>query len=133
MPRFEPEHTPAEADAFTGQYLDTAEWLLDEEIDRDTIKGWAPEAVEAATADCRAFLQEAAAPLAIAYEIHAYTEEQAAHDFWLTRNRHGAGFWDRGLDAKTPDGKVGNALTDIAHAYGEADAYQGDDGYLYLR
>lgn len=23
------------------------------------------------------------------------TEEQAGHDFWLTRNGHGAGFWDR--------------------------------------
>jgi hypothetical protein len=23
--------------------------------------------------------------------------EQAGIDFWLTRNRHGAGYWDRGL------------------------------------
>src|SRR4051812_29933619 len=31
--------------------------------------------------------------------------EQAGHDFWLTRNGHGAGFWDRGL------GAVGERLT----------------------
>jgi hypothetical protein len=27
---------------------------------------------------------------------------QVGHDFWLTRNRHGAGFWDRGY------GKLGD-------------------------
>jgi hypothetical protein len=40
---------------------------------------------------------------------------QVGHDFWLTRNRHGAGFWDRGL------GERGQRLTDAAHAYGESD------------
>ena len=42
---------------------------------------------------------------------------QAGHDFWLTRNRHGAGFWDRedvyGVDAA-------RELTEAAHAYGES-------------
>jgi hypothetical protein len=54
-----------------------------------------------------------------------YSDEQAGHDFWLTRNRHGAGFWDRGL------GQVGKTLTEISHAYGEADLYVGDDGEIY--
>lgn len=31
--------------------------------------------------------------------------EQCGHDFWLTRNGHGAGFWDRGL------GDIGEMLT----------------------
>lgn len=39
------------------------------------------------------------------------------HDFWLTRNRHGCGFWDRGLDA------LGEYLTDAAHRYGSVDIY----------
>jgi hypothetical protein len=39
---------------------------------------------------------------------------QIGHDFWLTRNRHGAGFWDRGL------GERGDWLSDIARAYGDA-------------
>ena len=51
--------------------------------------------------------------------------EQVAHAFWLTRNRHGAGFWDRGL------GEVGRKLTDIAHSFGEVDLYVGDDGEIY--
>ena len=46
---------------------------------------------------------------------------QCGHDFALTRNRHGTGFWDRGL------GDVGDRLTDAAHAYGESTASFTDD------
>jgi len=35
------------------------------------------------------------------------------HDLALTRNRHGAGFWDRGLP-----GDAGEVLTDWAHSLG---------------
>ncbi len=52
--------------------------------------------------------------------------DQFAHDFWLTRNRHGAGFWDRGL------GELGNRLTELAHTYGSCDLYIGDDGLIYI-
>jgi hypothetical protein len=37
------------------------------------------------------------------------------HDFYLTREGHGAGFWDRGL------GDLGEYLTKIAKAYGSAE------------
>lgn len=37
--------------------------------------------------------------------------EQAGHDLILTANRHGAGFWDRGL------GDAGDKLTKAAHTY----------------
>lgn len=50
----------------------------------------------------------------------------AGHDFWLTRNGHGAGFWDRGL------GDLGDRLTTLAQTYGEADPYVGDDGKIYF-
>jgi hypothetical protein len=53
--------------------------------------------------------------------------EQVAHDFWLTRNGHGAGFWDRGL------GDLGTKLTDAAKVYGTVDVYAGDNGQLDLR
>jgi hypothetical protein len=46
--------------------------------------------------------------------------EQAGHDFALTRNRHGAGFWDRGL------GEAGDKLTEAAHVYGESSAWMRD-------
>lgn len=40
---------------------------------------------------------------------------QHGHDFALTRNHHGAGFWDRGYDHE-----LGARLTSASHAYGEA-------------
>jgi hypothetical protein len=52
---------------------------------------------------------------------------QLGHDFWLTRNNHGAGFWDRGL------GEIGEKLTEIAQSFKECHVEQGDDGFLYVR
>ena len=42
---------------------------------------------------------------------------QFAHDFWLTRNGHGTGFWDRGL------GELGDKLTELAKSFGSADLW----------
>lgn len=55
----------------------------------------------------------------------AMTHEQFGHDFWLTRNGHGAGFWDRGLDA------LGDTLTKWADTFKAVDMYVGDDGKVY--
>lgn len=49
-----------------------------------------------------------------------------AHDFWLTRNGHGAGFWD----VDYPE-EVGKALTELAHSFGSVDLYVGDDGLIH--
>jgi hypothetical protein len=53
-------------------------------------------------------------------------EEQAGHDFWLTRNGHGAGFWDG--DWPEP---AATKLTKESKAYGNIDLYVGDDGKIY--
>lgn len=53
------------------------------------------------------------------------TPAQVGHDFWLTRNRHGAGFWDRGY------GEDGDRLSEAAKVYGSFDLYVGDDGRIY--
>lgn len=51
----------------------------------------------------------------------------AGHDLWLTHNRHGAGFWDRGL------GEVGERLTANAKPYGEHYAYIArETGVVYI-
>lgn len=51
------------------------------------------------------------------HDPRAYADdERAGHDFWLTRNRHGAGFWDRGLTN-------GEELTKLAQSFGETDLY----------
>ena len=42
---------------------------------------------------------------------------QAGQDFWLTRNGHGVGFWDRGLN------DLGERLSKAAKVYGPCDPY----------
>ena len=49
--------------------------------------------------------------------LDGMTNETIGHDFWLTRNHHGAGFWDRGL------GEVGDKLTEIANSFPEVNLY----------
>lgn len=53
------------------------------------------------------------------------SDEQIGHDFWLTRNGHGAGFWDRDL------GDIGDKLTDACNAFGEVWLYVGDDAQIH--
>ena len=45
--------------------------------------------------------------------------EQAAHDFWLTRNGHGAGFWDR---PEIYGEHNAERFTKISESFGEAHA-----------
>ena len=47
--------------------------------------------------------------------------ESFGHDLALTRNGHGAGFWDRGL------GEAGVVLSDWAHSLGELHVFHGHD------
>lgn len=54
--------------------------------------------------------------------IDEYGLEQIGHDIWLTRNRHGAGFFDRGYDYE--DEKL---FVDASHKLGEVDLYINDD------
>ena len=127
-------------DAFTHAYIVCALWSSTDNstpaggdpLDQNyAITDIAPEALERIKADCGQFQQAHADLLAQAYSRYAVTdgsspEEYAGHDFWLTRNGHGAGFWDRGLD------EVGEQLTTAAHSMGGSDIYPGDDGNLYV-
>jgi len=56
-----------------------------------------------------------------------HTPGQAGHDFVLTRNGHGAGFWD-GDWRDTP---YANMFENGSKAYGEFNLYLGDDGKIY--
>lgn len=53
--------------------------------------------------------------------------DYAAHDFILTRNHHGAGFWDGDWHAPW-----GERLTELAHSFGELESYLDDDDILRL-
>ena len=118
-------------EAFTAAYIECALWSSTDESDESggepLDQNYGPEDIAPATldamrAECRAFLDACAAK---GIDVAELDSEQTGHDFWLTRNRHGAGFWDRGM------GDLGRTLTDIAHAAGGADLYVGDDGKVY--
>ena len=80
-------------DKFTLAYIECALWSstdddgepLDDQYGIDDI---APECLAQSVEDCKAFQEEHAGLLA------SLDDEQCGHDFWLTRNGHGAGFWD---------------------------------------
>jgi len=103
-------------------YLETAIWadLRDkngEPIDACTheIDG---ESVETAEKDITKFID-------LAKDLCNF-DERAGHDFWLTRNGHGAGFWDG-------DYEHGDKLTEIIHSnFRGTYIYKGDDGVIYI-
>ena len=101
-------------------YLEAAFWTEKEELDSKDFSDLAPEALQRAKSDVQAFIQAAGSLL------DQLDDKQTGHDFWLTRNGHGAGFWDRGL------GEVGEKLSELSDKAGQVDLYAGDDGKLYF-
>jgi hypothetical protein len=89
------------------------------------------ETTERMREECADFMRGNLADLREYAERRSYDPNQgtvweyAGHDFWLTRNGHGAGFWDRGL------GELGDRLTAACKPYGEIYLYIGDDGKVY--
>lgn len=119
-------------DTFTQGYVEAMFFTSsgtpdDESLEDATFAELAPETLAQIIADCADFQASNTTDLEDCYAVDttAYDAEHAGHDFWLTRNHHGAGFWDRGL-------YHGDKLTKIAHAYGSRDLYRGDDDLLYL-
>lgn len=128
------EFAPAEVSAddvaeFLDAYVECALWSstdMDTEEPLDANHSDVHETTRAEMLEeCKSFMVDNADDIAQAIEVHGYSIARAGHDFWLTRNHHGAGFWDRGL------GDIGKRLTDAAHACGEVDLYVGDDGEVY--
>ncbi len=74
------------------------------------------------TTDCEAFMD------ANMFDLVDFPSGEAGHDFFLTRNHHGAGFWDRSYGTKD----LRSRLTKSSHAFGETDIYVGDDRKLYV-
>ena len=61
------------------------------------------------------------------YSKTGRTADFAGHDFCLSRNGHGTGFWDRGV------GDLGDRLHEAAKVYGSASLYLGDDDRIYYQ
>lgn len=61
------------------------------------------------------------------YKVANLQDFQLEHDYILTRNRHGCGFWDGDWDAS-----VSQILTDTAHLHPEIEPYVGDDNLIHF-
>lgn len=116
---------------FVRSYIETALWSStdDDGTPLDAAKyadtELAAETIAKFIADCEKFETESNALFENA-DLHA-SDYHVAHDFWLTRNRHDAGFWDG--DYPEP---IATLLTDLSKTYGECDLYVGDDGKIYI-
>lgn len=81
--------------------------------------------------DCQRFLASGQALLDSVNEGEIDAEwdvdERAGHDFWLTRNGHGAGFWDG--DWPEP---AATQLDALANQFGTSTLYLGDDRKVYV-
>jgi len=126
-----------ELDSFTQGYVEAlffTECHSDNpELEEATFADLAPETLAMVIRDCQDFRSslprdnEGRTWLDLAYESpNGYSDNQAGVDFWLTRNRHGCGFWDRGL------GQLGESLAWAAHGWGEVYVCRGDDGLIYV-
>jgi hypothetical protein len=122
------------------QYLETALWSSTDESDESggepfdanySIEDIAPESVAQAKKDIEKFIQMAEDEGVLNPYLDAFTGPSwgnLGHDFWLTRNHHGAGFWDR----SEIDDEVGKKLTDISQKFREVTPILGDDGKIYF-
>lgn len=108
-------------DKILDNYLEAAIWTNEEDLSKSyTIYDFDDVAKENAKSDIINFVSKAKEFLT------GIAEEQIGHDFWLTRNHHGAGFWDRGYDEN-----IGEKLTEISHEFKESTVVE-DDGKLFL-
>lgn len=123
-------------DPFTRAYIACALWA---ETDNATPQGGEPldknycvedihpETLRKMTEDCQRFVAQNLVLLSQAVASVGYDWERAGHDFWLTRNGHGAGFWDR--DELPPE--VGEKLTEACKAFKTFDLYVGIDNRVH--
>lgn len=125
-------------DTFTLSYVETLLWseLDDNEDPLDdnyTIEDIDLDALDEIINDCNDFQNKmlkkyTEEKLDAARLVKSYAMlEQSGHDFCLTRNSHGAGFWDG--DWSKP---IGRELTKLSESFGSQHLYVGDDGKLYV-
>jgi hypothetical protein len=90
-----------------------------------TLEDISEETLKEQKAQCVDFLSDPAVSTFFA-TLSEDDIRRAGHDFWLTRNGHGAGFWD----GDWPE-SWGDRLTERSHTYGEVYLYLDDDDFIY--
>lgn len=119
-------------DQFVRDFLACALWTMAADDDGTnpgddlTIFDFSPESLAELVADCRKFYNE----FSEIWEVGGWDDGQAGHDFALTRNGHGAGFWAREFNKYSDD--IGAMMTTASHSYGQFDLFVGDNGMVYV-
>ena len=126
-------------ESFFDAYVTTALWSSNDESTPEggepfdanySASDLAPGALAAMRADCDLFYDQNRAALeceGVTYGPDFDQDGRAGHDFWLTRNGHGAGFWD----GDWPEPQATD-LTEAAREFNQCDLYLGDDGLIYV-
>jgi len=120
--------------SFTSQYIATMLWSENDEDDNPldenySIDDLAPYTLQQIIADCRKFQEANAKYITDNNVLSSYSSDTnalAGHNFWLTRNSHGAGFWDGDWREV-----AAIALTDSAKSFGESHVFV-QDGKLIV-
>ena len=114
-------------------YIECALWCEQDDIDAqisktecDSAGSLAQETVDSMRADCARFLATIPHPADLV--LVRANLSQAGHDFWLTRNGHGVGFWDR---PEIWTNGASERLTKHAKSFGQSNLYIGDDSLVY--
>lgn len=108
-------------ESMVNHYLVTALWSSSDDNDdpmdgKYGVKDFTVAARQQAAKDCDAFVL-ACEEAGLGGALFQNGYDEAGHDFWLTRNGHGAGFWDGDY------GDDGDALTEIAKRFREVNLY----------
>lgn len=115
-------------DTFTRAYLTAALWVA--EHDDLTFADIDPAAIKEAIDDCKDFQDANREDLDEVSDTYHVDDSQHGHDFFLSRNGHGAGFFDRGYDLNG----LGDKLQRAARVYGTHEAHEdlSENGIVYF-
>lgn len=119
-------------------YIHTALWSSsdDDDVPLDMnydFRDVDAKSIKESESDLRSFINKLKSAGLLDLYLEEYSYDQLGYDFWLTRNHHGTGFWDRSYSNTAPNGtELGDAITKIAESFKEVDMYVGDDGKIYI-
>lgn len=121
-------------DNFVRSYIATAIWVTFDSGAKAEVTKLSQRTAEA---DCLKFIEAIYSEFTPA-EADAIVCQQgtdvlsiAGHDFFLTRNRHGAGYWDSDIYNTLADNGA-DRLTRLSENAGETDCYRIKGGWVYF-
>jgi hypothetical protein len=107
-------------------YLQAAIWTSEDDlppVSYFSIYDFDPIEKQKAIDDIKSFVERVGI-IHVTDAINENSNETFGHNFWLTRNHHGSGFWD------DDDYSEGKYLTEVAHKFKEVSLYVNGDGLL---